>query len=382
MKKPRVWFSLCAVVSAACAGEPFHAREEASPAEAPAVMLDRPVGTPELIPLPAPRLAFARKGASQVVTFDAASGRVIASTVVGDVVLDMVRDADRLLVATSTDDLETSTVRAFRLGGSGLTFLGESEPLGPGARLFPFGSRTLVLTEDMAVIWSLLDDELALVPSSKAIARPASLLSTRAHGAPQLLALSPTGFEGGEHFDTLVVARFDSGWKLDFHSVAAPGRPSSRIGHAPERDEAWLVRKHAKEPAFELGELSVVEPVPPAKLRSVLVPGGVGAIEAVEVDAEREALVVLLSREASTGALALVPLRAGAEPVLAPLSAPVESSEWFSRALAVSASGRVLVATTHGLEGFALTGTAAAPGLARVAELDHEELSAPVVAAD
>lgn len=385
MNKPRVWFSVsCLVTLASCAGEPFRAApaEDEPPPAGATLPAFHTVGPPSLAGVPKAELAFARKGQSQVAAFDPVSGAVRSTTVVGEVVLDLVRDGDRLLVATSTEQLDASEIRAFRVTEGKLELLGESEPLGPGARVFPFPPHTLVLTEDMAVTWSLLDAELALVPSSKAVARPASLVLTRAQGRSRLLALSRTGLEAGQYFDMLIEADFESGWQLDLHSVPAPGRPSSRLGRAPDRDEVYLVRKQADEDSLEVGELSATEPAPPKSFRKVPVPGGIGSIEAVEVDPEREALLVLLSREASTAALVVVPLREGVAPQLVPLAAPVEASEWFSRVLSLSASGRVLVATASGLEAFELGGDPAAPLLVIDTDFDGAGLAAPLVGAE
>lgn len=383
MNKPSLWLSVsCLVTLASCAGEPFRAAPaDAEPPPAGATVPDsHTVGPPSLAGVPKVELAFARKGQSLVAAFDPASGAVRSTTVVGEVVLDFVRDGDRLLVATSSGQLETSAIRAFRVTENKLELLGESEPLGPGARVFPFPPHTLVLTEDMAVTWSLLDAELAQVPSSKAVARPASLVLSRSPS--RLLALSRTGFEAGQYFDTLIEAEFAAGWQLDFHGVPAPGRPSSRLGRAADRDQVYLVRKQADDDSLEVGELSVKAPAPPASFRSVQVPGGIGSIEAVEVDPELEVLLVLLSREASTAALVVAPLREGVAPQLVPLAAPVEPSEWFSRVLSLSASGRVLVATASGLESFELGGSAQAPLLSRIDDFDGEGLAAPVVAAE
>lgn len=373
----------CSLCLASCSGDPFRAIAEAEPDEPRLGLPVNPVAGPALATLPRhTERAFARKGPSLIAELDAQTGRVISTTVAGAVLRDLARDGDRLVAAISGDDLESTTVRALEVQEGKIAPAGESDPLGPGGRLFALPPFTLALTEDMAVTWSLLDAELALVPSSKAVARPASLVLTRAQGRSRLLALSRTGLEAGQYFDMLIEADFESGWQLDLHSVPAPGRPSSRLGRAPDRDEVYLVRKQADEDSLEVGELSATEPAPPKSFRNVPVPGGIGSIEAVEVDPEREALLVLLSREASTAALVVVPLREGVAPQLVPLAAPVEASEWFSRVLSLSASGRVLVATASGLEAFELGGDPAAPLLVIDTDFDGAGLAAPLVGAE
>jgi hypothetical protein len=367
---------LCWLWLAGCAGEPFRAIPEADAGDPRVTSPVDHVAGPALSVPPRPiERAFARKGPSQLAEIDARTGRVLSATVAGAVFRDLIRDGERLALAISGDDLESTTVRALRVADGAIAPAGESDPLGAGGRLFAFPPFTLVLTEDMAVTWSLLDGDLRLVPGSKAVARPASLLLSSEPS--QLLALSPTGYDAGEYSDTLVVARFDATWQLDFQSIPAPGRPSSRLAGAPDRDEAYLVRKHASAYDFELAEISRVTPTAPSGFRTVSIPGALGEIEDVVVAADRDALLVLLSRGASTGALALVPLRDGVTPQLVPLSAPVESSPWFQRALALLPSGRVLAATTFRVEAFDLID---GPALAFVDGFDGEGLLAPVVA--
>jgi len=383
MKSNRLHFFSVLVVCA-CAGEPFRAVSQSEDAAAPGLAtlpVQHELGPPTFSAVERSELAFARKGQSQVAAIEAATGRVLSTTVVGDVVLDLAREGDRLLVATSSDALESSTVRAFRIGESSLVAAAESAPLGSGARLFPFQPHTLVLTEDMAVTWSVLDADLAQIPPSKALVRPSGLALGRDGGETHLLALATTGFEKGQYFDTLVGARFDAGWTFEYASVPAAGRPSSRLARAEGRDEVYLVRKLADAWAIEIGELPGAEPAVPKSFRTAIVPGALGRIEAVEVDANREVLLVLLSRAASTGALALISLRDEVEPQLLPLAAPVESSDWFTRTLALFESGRVLAASVSGVEAFELTGSAAAPVLALDADFDGDGLAAPVVSA-
>jgi hypothetical protein len=365
-----------------CAGEPFTVRAERAEPAAPGAILPAPFvpGPPTLSVVPSQVTLFARKGESQLACLDAATGRVSSTRVVGDVVLDVARDGDRLLVATSTDDLETSRVRAFHLEDGDLVPQGESEALGPGAHLFPYPPFTLVATEDMAVKWSLLGADLSLVPSSKAVARPASLVTTRVAGQTRLLALSTTGYEAGEHSDTLVSAYFDEEWQLEYASIPAPGRPSSRLVSAPGRDEVYLVRKLVDSDLVTFGEIETSSPGAPTALATVSVPGATGSIEAAVLDPEREALLLLLSRGSSTGALVLVPLGGAAAPTLVPLPSPVEASQWFSRALWLSASGRVIAATSAGLEACDLTGAGASLALRAATDFDGEGLLAPLVA--
>lgn len=374
--------TVCVLALTACAGEPFRAVVEEHDAGHGQATLpaDPAIGPPMSSLAPKPTHAYARKGQNQVATIDSATGRVLSTTVVGEVVGDLVIDGSRLLVATSTADLGTSTVRAFDVVDGQLSLVGESALLGPGARVFPFAPYVLVLTEDMAVTWSLLDAKLQLVPGSQAVSRPASLVSSTVPG--RLLSLSSTGFDAGETIDTLLVASFDMQWQLDFLSIPAPGRPSSRLAGAADRDEAYLVRKHEDGAQIEIAEISRVQPAVPASFRSVTVPGASGSIECVEVDADRDALVVLLSRGASTGALVIVPLGLDAVPTLVPLAGPVESSQWFCRALALSPSGRVLAATTQSVEAFDLGGSSAAPELIRDASFAGGGLAAPLIAAE
>ena len=372
--------SLCVLVLTACAGEPFRAvAEEHDAGPGPATIpADPAIGPPVSSVAPSPKKrAYARSGPSQVAAFDPATGHVLSTTVVGEVVGDLVLDGSRLLAATSPNDLETSRVRAFDIVDGQLSLVGESDELGPGARLFPFPPYVLVLTEDMAVTWSLLDSALRLVPGSQAINRPSSLVSASVPG--RLLSLSSTGFDAGETFDSLLVARFDSQWQIDFHSIPAPGRPSSRLAGAEDRDEAYLVRKHEDGSQIEIAEISRVDPAVPTSFRSVTVPGAKGSIECVEVAADRDALVLLLSRGSSTGALVLLPLRLDAEPSMVPLSGPVESSPWFCRSLALSPSGRVLAATTQSIEAFDLGGSGAAPELIRDADFAGGGFAAPLI---
>ena len=167
--------SLCVLVLTACAGEPFRAvAEEHDAGPGPATIpADPAIGPPVSSVAPSPKKrAYARSGPSQVAAFDPATGHVLSTTVVGEVVGDLVLDGSRLLAATSPNDLETSRVRAFDIVDGQLSLVGESNELGPGARLFPFPPYVLVLTEDMAVTWSLLDSALRLVPGSQAINRP------------------------------------------------------------------------------------------------------------------------------------------------------------------------------------------------------------------
>ncbi|MCC6901998.1 MAG: hypothetical protein IT377_23705 [Polyangiaceae bacterium] len=365
----------CSLCLASCSGDPFRAIAEAEPDEPRLGLPVNPVAGPALATLPRhTERAFARKGPSLIAELDAQTGRVISTTVAGAVLRDLARDGDRLVAAISGDDLESTTVRALEVQEGKIAPAGESDPLGPGGRLFALPPFTLALTEDMAVTWSLLDADLRLVPGSQAVARPASLVASTL--PLQLLALSPTGYDSGDYSDTLVVARFDETWQLDFHSIPAPGRPSSRLAGAPDRDEAYLVRKHTDSYDLELAEISRVTPAVPATFRTVSVPGALGEVEDVVVAADRDLLLVLLSRGASTGALAIVPLNDGATPGLVPLSAPVESSPWFQRALALLPSGRVLAATTLRLEAFDLV---AGPALLRRDDFEGEGLVAPVV---
>lgn len=366
----------CAVALAGCAGEPFRVLPEREEPTTPTTTLPErhSVDPSKLVNVPRRERVFARQGASEVATVDLASRRVLSTTVVGDVVLDMARSADRLFVATSTSDLETSSVRVLRLTDAGLELEHESEPLGPGARLFPFPPFTLVFTEDMAVIWTLLDPELTPVGLGKALVRPASLALSQRHGESRLLALSTAAAD----FDELVHAQWAGKWELAFDGVPAPGRPSSRLATSSTRETAYLVRK---DPDASEVELAVLDSAKPA-FRSVTVPGAVGLIEAALVDPVRETLVLLLSRGSSTGALALVPLLEGVAPSSTPLSAPVESTEWFSRALVLAAPGHVLAATTQGVEVFELSGTAEAPALSPLPSFELTGMAGPLVPCD
>lgn len=382
MSEPRIWF--CAFTIAllsGCSGPPFHAIPEV---EASAATVTNPAPStldpnPVLVAVPKPPRVIGRTGERGVVLFDGASGNPSFTHDVGGLILDLFVDGDRLLVATSDDQLETSVVRSFRIGQAGLSDGAESEPLGPGARLFDLPPFTLVMTEEMAVSWSLLDADLVAVAPSKAIVRPASLILARAHGKAEWLALSPTGFDAGEYFDSLVAGSFEAGWKLDFHSVKAPGRPGSRLARAAGSERGYLVRKHADSESFELGELSLTQPGPPESFRSFIVAGALGELESVEIDASRGVLLALLSRGAAPAALALVPLESSAQPMLVLLGGAVETSPWFGRCTTLTSAGRLFAATVAGVEAFDVTGSPDAPVLKADTGFQGKGLLAPVV---
>jgi hypothetical protein len=364
--------ALVACVLVSCSGEPFRYQPGAQAISDAGSVTRAPVPQSPVGTLPWPHVGFARRGSSEIVAFDPATGATFASQSLAGIILDLAWDPRGRLLALERDTtLEESRVRAFSFGAGGFVETAASEPIAPEARVAPFGAHTLLMAEDMGVSWTLLDDELKPVAPSHHAVRPSGLL----FAGDALLALNPTLFEAGTYADQIVRARFDEAWQIETESVPAEGRPESRLARLDE-DEALVVRKQSEESRFELARIGVTEASSPVAFVHLLIPGAIGSLEAVLVLGGRPVLVALLGRNQDPGALAFMGVDDRFPLGVVELDGAVEHSPWFTRRLVPSGGDRLLVDAGAGIRAYRLVG--GTPALVVADGFSAPELAAPI----
>jgi len=358
---------------AACSGDPFRSISEENQASYPVPPVEPPM-RPDPIELPTPNLGFARRGKAQVVAFDAERGTPVAELSLGRVILDLAQRGRRVFVVSSDDDLESSRVDAFELRLGEFQAVATSDAYGPNGRLVGLGARSALLTEDMAVTWTLLDEGLFSAGPSKALYKPSSCVEFE-RPEPLLVGLSPTGIEAGVPADTLHVTRFAGSWVVESSSLPAPDRPASFVTRGSRPGEVSVVRKATGATRFELADLGSPPALQAQPFESVDVPGANGELVAVTTEPTTGRIFALLGRGADRALL--VALRSGgARAEVVTLAGPVESA-WLGHEL-VATARRVFVATQVGVEAFELAGPREASTLSLCLDFDGAGLSAPI----
>lgn len=375
---------LVALALVACAGEPFETPPGGDAGS-------QPTDASRALALPdsgassvKPPVGFARHASGDIAVFDRTTGDVLKRRALEGPLLDLHWDgaSQRAIAVVQSEDTESSALHAYAWDGVALERMATAEPVTGAGRAWPYRGGTLLITEEMSAVWTFFDAELVAPKLGKSLFRPAGLAAS-ADGA--LIGLDANRFDGGHDQDAIVRVTHDGSWKLEVHTLAAPGRPVSRFAEATEPDTVWLVRKHTEESRYEIAEIDALAPAPPDDFRVLSVPALPGTLEGVVCEPSRDVLIATLSRDLTGGhgEVVLLPLADGGIGTTLPLGAAIESSPWPARHLALDlATGRLLIATSTGVDAFVPTGTALAPALDADASFGGAELRAPLALAD
>lgn len=378
----RVLVVLASVLSLGCSGEPFVYRPEldaAAPSVPPEVpdppapqFPERSPGDHRQLRPTRPVLAAAARGANEIVIVDVSTGVTWMGHTFGGVLVDLAWEptSQRLWVVEASARLDQARVHCFSLGGRTLQGVGKSETFAASARVLALGEMALVLSEDMATRWILLDAELKLLGPGMSHARPLSASVASLRDRRRIVALAPGLGANGADVDLVLTGEPSAGWRLAQLELPAAGRPASRLAGFPGRPEGWLVQKRAEEARFSLTKLAPFAPrvVSAALHRSV--PGATGHLEEVVLDAQRSTLFALLADHDGSAALASIPLTQDAEGSVVELGARSQVAAWLARRLAFGAPGALLVATDIGVSVYRAVGDEQKPSLEPTLELD------------
>jgi hypothetical protein len=328
---------------------------------------------------------FSAHSSGELAAFDRANGKTLARLPLEGPVIDLAWDSahERALVVVQTPELEARLLAAVTFDGSELAVVAHSEPISGAMRVRPWAERALLLSQELATSFSLLDPKLLPIAPSKALFLPAAF--ARAPDPRQLYALDANRFEAGLDHDALLRLSFEGSWQLEQWLIPAPGRPGSRLAQSSDPDSLWLVRKPIDAGVFEIAELDAVSPAAPTSFRSVELTLEPSSLVSVLLEPAQRVLIATLSRDelgGGHGALALLPLVASAPAALIPVDGFIESSAWPTAALAHDPeTGRVLVGSSSGVHAYVASGDAAAPGLILDASFGGAELRPPFVLA-
>ncbi len=360
--RPLQYFALSsfALAAAACSGPAFRSADAAPEAAGgPVDAAPARVGVgPAAIRVPVLGMTtlFAAHAEGGVVAFSAEGGEELARHALPGAVIDLCWDAaqQRLLVSVADPELDASRVVALSYGASGFSQQAESPPFEGQARLWANAAGVLVVSEGGGASWSLLDLELSPLGLPKALVKPAGLVDDAPAAARGWVALDANAYDGEADWDALLSVSHTEKWSFSRLLVAAPGRPSSRLAHAPGADELYLVRKLDAESRFEIGRTVVVGPAVPSFVTAVG-DDALGELVEVVVVPERDALLAVVAAPGATHTRVAWFSTAGGQTRALSLPGAVFGGAWFGRHTESTGSGRVVVCTAAGA--FALSVT-------------------------
>lgn len=310
------------------------------------------VAVPGIVETLSDRIAFARVNLAGFAAFDLETGASIAEAELEGAVIDLAWDAvhSRLLVVSLIGEGEQSNVSAFELTGGDWKRVATSKEFSAGTYVVTSQGTVVVMSEDIGVSWSILGSSLEPLGMPEVLGRPSGVVAL---SSSELVALDPNGGSADGYEDLLRRVRLEPLAELERVGFPAVARPASRWAVVEPGRVAAVVRKRDSEAAFETGGVELQGPLQAPSFLRREVPNATGTLAAVSYDPARNTLIALLSAGVLPGKIASFGIAPEASSNVIELDAPVETTSWPSRQLALhTASDTLLVATTSGVRAF------------------------------